>query len=299
VTRQSSSAGIGLATRRSPTTKLSPTMGRRRLGMKLRGLRKAAGFTLDPVAARLGWSDSKVSRIETGQVAATTRDVIRLLDLYGVSEGQRQKLIKDAWKAQEKAWWEAYSDTLVVPLVGLEEAAASIRIYEAMAVPGLFQTGEYAQTIIRSARPELSEDQVERCVDLRMARRQFLFSREDAPELTAVIDEAVLRRPIGGSEAMGRQLQYLAESARIPTVTLRILPFEAGVHPAMNGAFTIFGFNDSLDPDVVYLEHIKDDLYLEKPHEVQRYARAFEQVLSLSLSPSDSISRLDALVDNC
>jgi hypothetical protein len=193
---------------------------------------------------------------------------------------------------------DLYTDALVVPLVGLEEEAAVIRIYEAMAVPGLFQTMDYARTIIHSDRPDLSTDQIERWVDLRMARRDFIFSRDNPPSLGAVIDEAVLRRPVGGLELMRQQLRHLAESAALPTVTLRVLPFEAGVHPAMNGAFTIFTFREAVDPEVVYLEHTTNDLYLEAAEDVDRYTRAFDKIWNLALTPDDSIGFLGTLERN-
>lgn len=167
------------------------------------------------MAERLEWSPSKVSRIERGQVAASTHDVRRMLDLYGASEDQRRALIQVATKAQEKSWWQAYGDTLVVPLVGLEEAAAAIQTYEAIVVPGLFQTANYARAILRSARPDMPLEQIDRWVELRMARRDFLFGRTNPPALAAVIDEAVLRRPVGNPEIMAQQLQRLIEAAKL------------------------------------------------------------------------------------
>lgn len=221
-----------------------------------------------------------------------------MLDLYGASEDQRQTLLQIATQAQEKAWWQAYGDTLVVPLVGLEEAAAAIDIYEAMVVPGLFQAPGYAQAIIHSARPTRPSEQVERLVQLRMARQEFLFARGDPPTLSAIIDEAVLRRPVGASELMAQQLQHLVEVAERPNVTLRILPFGAGVHPAMSGAFTIFRFGRPDEPDVVYLEHKTRDLYLDDADEVQRYTEAFDKLCRLALEPYDSIKHLYALAKN-
>lgn len=273
-------------------------MRRRRLGSELRKLREAAGLTIGPVAANLRCSTSKVSRIETGQVAATTQDVRRMLDLYGVSGDQRRALIQIATRAQEKGWWQAYSDTLVVPLVGLEEAAVAIQIYEAMVVPGLFQTAGYARTVIYSASPGMPSEQVERRVELRMARQEFLFTRDDPPALSAIVDEAVLRRPVGEPEVIDQQLQYLVDVARLPTVTLRILPFSVGVHPAMNGAFTIFSFSRPDEPDVVYLEHKTRDLYLDNIDEVQRYVETFNMLSPLALEPVDSIDFLGALAKN-
>jgi transcriptional regulator with XRE-family HTH domain len=278
-------------------TRPSPTMRRRRLGVELRRLREATDLTIERVADSLGCSDSKVSRIETGQVTATSRDVRRMLDLYEITGEQREALLQVAREAQEKGWWQAYSDTLVVPLVGLETAAASIRIYEAIVVPGLLQIADYAHAVINATRPDLLSEQIERWVELRMARRRSLFSQEHPPTLTAVIDESVLRRTVGGPDTMPHQLSYLAEVAARPAVTLRVLPLGAGEHAGMSGSFTVFGFSEPADPDVVYLEHITSDVYLEDAQEVQRYAKAFDQLCSLALPPEDSIKLLISLAE--
>ena len=287
-----------MTTRRTPTSRPGPTMRRRRLGSELRKLREAAGLTIDPVAVHLACSPSKISRIETGRVAAATQDIRRMLDLYEASGDQRRELLQIATLAQEKAWWQAYSDTLVVPLVGLEEAAAAIDIYEAIVVPGLFQTPNYARAIIHSVRPGMPSEQIERLVELRMTRQETLFARDDPPRLSVIIDEAVLHRPIGEPALMDQQLKHLVEVTKQPTVTLRLLPFGAGAHPAMSGAFTIFRFSRPDEPGVVYLEHKARDLYLDDPDDVQRYTETFEKLCRLSFEPNDTIKQLNALKKN-
>lgn len=272
------------------TIRRSPTIRRRRLGIELRRLRETADLTIEEVARRLGCSDSKVSRIETGQVTATPQDVRDMLDLYGIAGEQQEALVQVAREAREKGWWQAYSDTLVVPLVGLEAAATTIRLYEVLVVPGLFQTEAYAQAVIRTMRPDLPPGQLSRWVELRMARGRALFNRPDPPAVTAVVDEGVLRRPVGGRDVMRGQLRRLAEMAAHPAVTLQVLPFSAGEHAAMSGPFTHFGFPNPVDPDVIYLEHITSDLYLEDASEVRRYAQAFDRLRGLALSPEDSIA---------
>lgn len=269
-----------------------PTVQRRRLGTELRRLREQAGLTIEQVAVSLECSDSKVSRIETGQVSATPRDVRDMLELYKVDRDHQEALIQFARRARKKGWWEAYSDTPVVPLVGLETAASEIRQYDTMVVPGLLQTSDYALSIISETRPDLSPVQKERWVDLRMARKQLL-SQVDPPEISVVLEEYVLRRPVGGRAVMREQLHYLA-SAVLPTVTVQVLPPAVGEHPAMSGAFTIYSFAESDDPDVVYLEHIIGDVYLQSPDGVQRYAEAFERLRSAALSPEDSAAFLAA-----
>jgi transcriptional regulator with XRE-family HTH domain len=272
----------------------SPTVRRRRLGIELRRLRDDAGLTIEQVAGALECSDSKISRIETGQVGATPRDVRDMLQLYGVAGQRRDALLQSAREARQRDWWQAYSDTLIVPLVGMEAAASSIRVYETLLVPGLFQTRQYAGTVIRTVRPDLRPEEVERWVEFRMAR-QSLLARDLPPALSAVLDEALLRRPVGGLAAMGEQLHHLARVAALPTVTLQVLPFAAGHHAGMSGAFTIFSFPEPDDPDVVYLEHTKSDLYLESEEEVRRYASAFDQLRAMALPPDDSVALVVAL----
>jgi len=272
----------------------SPTVQRRRLGIELRRMREQAGLTIEQVAKAIDCSDSKVSRIENGQVSATPRDVRQILDLCGVGGEQREALVQVATEARQKGWWQAYGDTLVVALVGLEAAATTIRTYELACVPGLLQTADYARTVIRTSRPDLHPKQVERWVGLRMAR-QGLLSQDDPPALFAVLDESLLHRPVGGRGVMRDQLCHLAEAAALPTVTLQVLPFAAGEHAGMSGPFTIFGFADSADPDVVYLEHAKSDLYLESLEEIQRYILAFDRLRATALTPDDSVAFLATL----
>jgi transcriptional regulator with XRE-family HTH domain len=272
-------------------TRPGPTVQRRRLGLELRRLREQAGKTIDDVAEILECSDSKISRIEHGQVSATPRDVRDMLDFYGVAPERRDELVEVARAARKKGWWEAYSDTLVVPMVGLEVAADRIHAYEAMAVHGLLQTREYAEAMIRAERPDLSPDQVDRWVQLRMTR-QRLLRQEGAPTFDLVLEECALRRPVGGHDTLRSQLEQLAETTRLPNLTLQVLPLDVGEHAAMSGAFMIFRFSERSDPDVVYLEHTTSDMYLETPEQVDRYVAAFERLQASSLSPRDSSSML-------
>lgn len=276
------------------TARQSPTVRRRRLGLELRRLRETAGFTIERVAESLECSDSKISRIETGQVGATPRDVRDMLELYGVSSEQRDGLVQIAREAREKGWWHAYGDVHISAYIGFEAAAASIRTFEALAVPGLLQTTAYARAAIQAARPNLGTDELERWAELRMAR-QKLLTQEDPPALWAVLDEAVLRRPVGGPEAMREQLHHLTEATRSPKATIQVLPFAAGAHAGMSGAFTIFRFPESADPDVVHLENATSDLYLERPDEIQRYTRAFDHLSATALDAEGSFAWLTGL----
>lgn len=273
----------------------SPTVQRRRLGVELRRLREQAGKTIEEVAQALECSDSKVSRIETGQVGATPRDVRDMLDLYGIRDEERDALVQLARQARRRGWWQAYNDTPVVPLVGLEAAADRIYTYEQMVVPGLLQTSEYAGAVLRVGRPDLSPQRIARWLELRMAR-QAIFTRENAPAFLALFEEDVLRRPVGGNQVMEAQIGHLIEMASLPTVVMQILPSRVGAHAAMSGAFTIYSFSNAADPDVVYLEHAASDLYLESAQEVRRYTLVFERLRMLALSPSDSTALLASLV---
>jgi transcriptional regulator with XRE-family HTH domain len=269
------------------TARRSPTLQRRRLGIELRRLREDAGLTIEQVATNLECSDSKVSRIETGQVSATPRDVRDMLDLYQIDREQRDALVQVARQARQRGWWEAYGDTLAMPLAGLETEADQIYEYETMAVPGLLQTMDYARAVLRIARQELVPQQLERWVTFRMAR-QALLTRDHPPSFSVVLEECVLSRPVGGRTIMREQLDYLSQTVKFGSLTLQILPLAVGEHVGMNGPFTVYHFNNREDPDVVYLEHARGDLYLERAEQVEPYGLAFDQLRALALSPEES-----------
>jgi transcriptional regulator with XRE-family HTH domain len=272
-----------------------PTVRRRRLGAELRRLREEAGLTIERVAKSLECSDSKISRIENGQVGASPRDVRDMLELYEVAAQQREALIEIAREARQKGWWHAYGDVPQVPAyIGLEDTATTLRMYAALLIPGLLQTRDYASAVLRALQPGLDAEEFERWVDLRI-RRQSLLDRADAPALWTILDEAALRRPVGGPQVMAEQLRRLAEAAGRPNVTLQVLPFGAGEHAGMDGGFTIFGFLRSADSDVVHLDNTTGDLYLENPEEIQRYNEVFEQLHTAALGADESLALVVAL----
>jgi transcriptional regulator with XRE-family HTH domain len=252
-------------------------------------------MTIEEVAAALECSHSKVSRIETGQVSATPRDVRDMLNLYKVDPRERDALVQVARQARQRGWWQAYSDTLVVPLVGLESAADRIGQYQTMVIPGLLQTPDYARAVLRVGRPDLPPQQIERWVEFRMARQPIL-TRDDAPAFSVVLEECLLLRPVGGQGVMQEQLRRLADTAALPAMTLQVLPMTVGEHAAMSGSFTIYRFESPEDPDVVYLEHPRGDLYLENPEQVEPYVQAFEQLQALAQSPAKSAALIARLV---
>jgi transcriptional regulator with XRE-family HTH domain len=277
-------------------TRPGPTVQRRRLGIELRRLREQAGKTIDEVARVLECSDSKVSRIENGQVSASPRDVRDMLKFYGVEDERREELVEFARTARKKGWWEAYGDTLAVPLVGLEVAAHRILAYEAMVVYGLLQTEDYARAQIRAHAPEISEERVQRRVEFGMARQNLLM-QEMPPTLEVILEECALRRPVGGRRVMRTQLKRLAEVAALPGVTLQVLPLGVGEHAAMTGAFTVYRFAEPSDPDVVLLEHAASDLYVENPDQIERYSSAFDRLRAAAMNPHQSASFLEALAE--
>jgi transcriptional regulator with XRE-family HTH domain len=266
---------------------------RRMLAANLRRLRIATGMTIHQVAAAIEVSTSKLSRIETGTVGASPRDVRDLLELYGIGGEQRDQLLRAAREAREKGWWHAYSDVLPSNslYVGMEAAAARIRTYEALLVPGLLQTAAYARAAIRVLHPTLRPFEVDRWVELRQVR-QALLARDNPPVVSAIVDEAVLRRPVGGRSVMREQLRRLVDDGARDAVTLRVLPFEAGEHAAMYGPFTILGFQDPDQPDVVYLENLARELCLERAEELLRYSEAFNRLQALALDPDTSTAFL-------
>src|SRR6516162_244958 len=249
-----------------------PTVQRLVLGGHLRRLREEAFITTEQAAGAIRGSHSKISRMEHGRVGFKDRDIADLLTLYGVTSGEeREVLLKLAREANTPGWWQGYSDILphwVEPYFGLEAAASIIRIYELQFVPGLLQTADYARAIIRLGNASTEED-VTRRAEARIARQEIL-TRENPPRLWAVMDE---------------QIRHLARMCEHPAVTLQILPFQVGAHPAMGGQFTILRFSEPDLRDVIYIEQLTSALYLDKPAEVDSYLEVMEQ-LCLQAEPA-------------
>jgi transcriptional regulator with XRE-family HTH domain len=277
----------------------TPSVRARQLAAQLRRLREAATLTGDDVAARLGWSPSKVSRIETSQSAVTGSDLRRLLDLYAVTGSQRDRLVELGRNAQQRGWWDAYSDTLrpeVATLIALEGDAESVRWWAPMVLPGLLQTEQYAREVIRSHVLMAPPARIERRVQVRRTSQEIL-SRNDPPEITVILDEAVVQRVVGGPEVHRGQLLHLLEISERPNITLQVLPFAAGSHPALTGGFAILQFPEFLAADVVYLENMTSDLFVESEAEVYRYGLAFDHMSSMALGYDESIAFIAKAAD--
>jgi transcriptional regulator with XRE-family HTH domain len=254
-----------------------PTVRRLQLGARLRSLRLAKGVTRDQAGYEIRASESKISRMELGRVSFKERDVTDLLRLYGVvDEGEHERLLTLAREANTPGWWHSYGDVLsswFQNYLDLEQAAALIRTYEIQFVPGLLQTDAYARAVIMLGHGSATAAEIDRRAELRMARKQMLES-EEQPRLWAVLDEAVLRRPIGGRAVLREQIESLIQICERPSVRLQVIPFESGGHAAAGGAFTILRFPHQDMPDVVYLEHLTSGLYLDKREDVDHYAAA-------------------------
>ncbi|MFG3442936.1 helix-turn-helix domain-containing protein [Nonomuraea sp. NPDC047897] len=277
-----------------------PTALRILLGSQLRRLREAKGVTREEAGHLIRGSESKISRMELGRVGFKERDVSDLLTLYGVVDEQaREAVIALVGKANEPGWWHRFNDVLPTwfqAYVGLEEAAARIRTYEVQFVPGLLQTKEYARAVVTAGSAGISSDEIARRVDLRLERQRVL-DRPDGPFFWAVIDEAALRRPIGGAEVMRAQLEHLADLMRQPNITIQIMPFSFGGHSAEGGAFSILRFPDRELPDVVYVEQLASALYLDKREDVDKYTVVMERLCAVSTTPDETVQLLRTIAD--
>ncbi|WP_433263534.1 helix-turn-helix domain-containing protein [Actinosynnema sp. CS-041913] len=270
----------------------SPTLRKRRLVSELRRLREEAALTIEEVGERLECSASKISRIETGRVGVTPRDVRDMLSAYGADRDTLDELVQLAREARRKAWWDEFGDIVPGRYIGFEADAESVRTYQGLMIPGLLQHEDYTRALIAHVLPDAAPGEVARRVALRKARQALL--REEVPlSLHVVIDEAALRRLVGGPDVMGRQLRRLNEVGKLDNVTLQIIPFVAGGHAAMDGPFVILAFPERSDPDVVYIESTRSDIYLEQPSDVVRYSDMFARLAAASLGTADSAALIE------
>jgi transcriptional regulator with XRE-family HTH domain len=272
----------------------SPTVRRRELGARLRHLRLAADLSIDDVATRMEVSPAKVSRLETGARGVSINDVRVLCDVYQVSPEERDRLLNLARESRRRSWWQEYGlPESVQTYLGLEDAAVSMLQYETSLVPALLQTEDYARAVTNGSGPWLSDDEVEQFVRARLTR-QALLAGERPPDLWAIVDEAALHRLVGGPETMRQQLTALVEASRPPHVTLQVIGLEAGAHPGMDSAFTILELQEV--SDVVYVEGLIGNFYLQSPNDLARYRRAFDHLQAVALSPKNSRDRIQAVV---
>jgi transcriptional regulator with XRE-family HTH domain len=269
----------------------SPTALRILLGAQLRLLREAKGLTRAAAGYTIRASESKMSRLELGRVSFKERDIRDLLMLYGVEDpDERDALLTLAKQANQPAWWHGYSDILpswFQAYVGLEETATLIRTYEGHLVPGLLQTADYARAVMVAGLTSESDEEIERWLRLRM-ERQSLLTRPDPPRLWVVVDEAALRRPVGGPDVMRAQLEHLIAATKLPNVTVQVVPFRAGAHAALGLPFVILRFADPDLPDMVYVEQFASGLWVDKREDVDSYAQVMDRLVVQADDPNDT-----------
>lgn len=269
------------------------TARQKRLGAELRRLRDQNKISSEQVAERLDCHISKISRIELGQSPIRRLDLEAMLDLYGLQDGrERNALLRLARTAKTKGWWQSYTDVIppaYADFIGLEADATRVNCFEMVLVPGLLQTPDYARTVITEAWETEGPDQVERLVEVRTFRQELL-TRPSPIELRTVLCEAALDQYIGGTDIMRAQLHHLLEASRLPHLTLQVLPHSAGAHPGLNGSFTVLGFSEEAEPDVVLVENLTSSLYFEDKRELARYQWTFERLTAMAASPRESAS---------
>jgi transcriptional regulator with XRE-family HTH domain len=277
-----------------------PTVLRILLGSQLRRLREAKGISRQSAGYAIRASDAKMSRLELGRVGYKQRDVADLLTLYGVvDEQEREAYLTLAQQANSPGWWHKYSEVLpswFEMYVGLEQAASVIRTYQVQFVPGLFQTEDYARAVMLLGYPGAPDADTDLRVSLRMARQEML-TRRDAPSVWAVMDEAALRRPVGGRRVMHAQLERLLKLTELPRVTLQAVPFDSGGHAAAGGSFTILRFADPNIHDIAYLEQLTSALYLDKRPDVENYLKVMDRLCAEAATPAETRTMLARLLE--
>jgi transcriptional regulator with XRE-family HTH domain len=279
------------------------TVPRRQLGRHLRELRNRSRLTVRAAACALEWSEAKLWRIETGQTSLRSLDVQAMCKVYGAPEDLAEGLMALAKETKARGWWHSYADVIRESLdlyLGLEESAAQLCWYTSELIPGLLQTEDYARTLIRAGLPEATEEEIERRVHMRIVRQALLTRATAAPAVKVAFNEAVLRRPVGGPQVMAHQLERLTEAANQPNVSVRIVPFETGLHhgllcgPFVMMRFPTTGDGRETEPPTVYVDGFTGALYLDKAHEIDRYDEAFSAIWSSAFDEARSMGLVHA-----
>jgi transcriptional regulator with XRE-family HTH domain len=268
----------------------SPTVRRRRLAAELRSLRKQSGKTREQVAEFVGCSPVTITRIESAQSAPRLADTARMLECYGVTGARREVLMTLCGEARRRGWWHQYSGAIppwFEVYVGIEGEVSEIRSYQPEAIDGRLQTPGYIRALMLADVDVPADEELERRIAVRIKRQEQLTG-DDAPKMWLVLNEAALHRQVGGEATMHEQLAHLLEVSRSNKVVLQVLPYTAGAHPAMDGAFEILRFPDAADPDVVYVQYRRGSIYLENPADVAAYAELFDHLRARALGPDES-----------
>jgi hypothetical protein len=272
----------------------SPTVRGRRLIREVERLRHDSGLSMEATAKQLGWSTSKLYRLENGRSRIGTDDLEDMLDLYGIRSPRREALIQLGRDARRRGWWTAYGDIFTGSFIAMEAEASSIRI-NAHVVPGILQTPAYAHEMITRTRPAITAEDAHRRVTARTARQDALFSRPQPPQVHVIVDEAALRRQVGGPPVMVPQLAGLAEAADRPEVVMQVIPFMAGATAGMDGHFVILAFPDPEDPPVAYVEGLMGDVYVEAADDVDRFSLAWTALATQALDPAESAAMIHSI----
>jgi transcriptional regulator with XRE-family HTH domain len=275
---------------------VSPTVRQRELGMRLRELRNGQGLTVEEVAEKLLCSASKISRAETGARKPTLRDVRDLCQLYNVGLEESAQLMELAREARQQGWWTQYDDIRISQLIGLEQEATVITCFSMFFVPALLQTEDYAAAIIKGIQPKIRPEILRQRVEARM-RRQQLLEQPNPPRYRALLDEAALRRQVGGPIVMKAQLDKILQLVREEKVTVQLIPYDVGAYAAVDSNFTFLEFGSSSLPGVLFMEGLTSELYLEKPAELARYAEAIEDLRDSALAPRDTTALIAKIRD--
>ena len=270
----------------------SPTVRRRELGALLRKLRTEKGLTVEQAAEQLMFSMSKLSRMETGHGVATPRDIRDVCSLYEVTdEAERKRMLNLAVEGRQAGWWQSYDLNQFADYVGLEADAVSVKNYQSILIPGLLQTPDYARAVNEAVIPQPDPERLEEQTEVRL-RRQERLTQDPPLRFGVILDEAALHRVIGGPAVMEAQLWHLVELSQLPNVTLQVIPFSAGAHPAMDSTFIILEFADAV-PGLVYVEGLVGWVYMERSRDIERYMQVFERLCDVALPPRKSIEHIE------
>ena len=275
---------------------LSPTVRQRELGLRLRELRTAKNLTVEMVAKELLCSPTKISRAETGVRRATLRDVRDLCGIYEVDPETSAELMELARDAYKPVWWAKYDDLKIAPFIGMEQSATAITSFGMYFLPALLQVEGYTRAIIKGIAPKIEEKILEQRVEARM-ERQKLLDGPTAPRYRVLLDEAVLRRHIGGPTVMRKQLDRILSLIREEKATVQVIPYTVGAYGASDSNFTYLEFGGTKLPDLVYVETLVSHLYIERPDEVDRYSEALDYLRDSALNPRDSAKKIEEVRD--
>lgn len=273
--------------------RLGPTITRWQLGEELQRLRRAARRTEAQVAEELGCSESKIKKLEAGYVGVVRSELLAMLTMYGVTDpARRAELVELQKLGRQRGWWAAYGPVPnpFATFLGLEDAAQGMRVFEPLAVHGLLQTEDYARALTRAWTVGASEEQAERQAALRMERQQRYFSRGGT--LWVILDEAAVRRAVGGPDVMRAQIDHLWDHPLGDAVTVQVIPFSQGAHPGMAGAYTLFEFEPGVRTPVVYVESQAGNIYMERESDLHRCSVAFDHMRAAALSPLESVKHM-------